>query len=308
MTAAPSAPATADGEGRPRRWWVAFLLNLLLPPSGYAYAGSWLAAAMAFLLIVLVPMMGMQVTAAYPPGVYALGLSGIVALSAIAAVALAGHAAVLAAKAPPKTGNPVAHAMLYGLAWAVAFGANVSLRAFWPNPTYEVAAASMAPTLQPGDIVLVDGARARCGGRKLRAGQVVLYRQPAKPQPFMLRIVAGPGQTVSMDAGRLKVDGRPLVRSTPSRAALPDTVAPAVVFHETLPNGVSYRIADSLAGEDLDTAPPIVVPQGAWYLLGDNRDDVVDSRVHGPVRTDDICAVAQKIVAARDMSRVGQAL
>ena len=47
---------------------------------------------------------------------------------------------------------------------------------------------------------------------------------------------------------------------------------------------------------------------GSRDLLGDNRDSTADSRTFGPVAGRDICAVGLKVVASREVSRVGQPL
>lgn len=303
MTTAPPS------GGRPRSPLAAFLLNVILPPAGYAYVGAWLTAAAAFVLIVLVPMMGLLVTAAYPPGLYALGLGGIVVGSLSAVLLMGGHAAVLAAKAPPKAGPRLAHLGLYLGVWLAAFACNVLLRAYWPNPTYQMTSEHMAPSLQAGDIVLVDGARALCGGHTLKPGQVVLFRRRGQAEPLMHRIVAGPGQTVSIDAGRLRIDGREATQQVVGSVRTSGSAVPASIVQETLPGGAAYRTLDLGPGGPKDTLGPLIVPAGAWYLLGDNRDNAVDSRSFGPVATADICAVGQKIVASsRDMTRVGQVL
>jgi len=295
--------------GRPRSPLAAFLLNAILPPAGYAYVGSWVTAAVAFLLIVLAPMVGQLVTAAYPPGLYALGLGGIVVGSLSAVLLMGGHAAVLAAKAPPKTGPRLAHLAMYVGVWVVAFGCNALLRAYWPNPTYQVASEAMAPSLQTGDIVLVDGPRALCGGRALAPGQVVVFRRPGQIEPQMHRIVAGPGQTISLDAGRLKIDGRDVAQAVVGSARTEGSAVPASIVQETLPGGARYRTLDLGPNGGLDTVAPVIVPPDAWYLLGDNRDNAADSRTFGPVKTADICAVGQKLVASsKDMRRVGQVL
>ncbi|HEX8839459.1 MAG TPA: signal peptidase I, partial [Sphingomicrobium sp.] len=49
-------------------------------------------------------------------------------------------------------------------------------------------------------------------------------------------------------------------------------------FRETLPNGASYTILDQLPDSAGDDFAPVKVPAGKLFLMGDNRDDSLDSR------------------------------
>ncbi len=306
MTHAPIAAAPT--AGRPRTWWVALLLNLVVPPAGYAYVGAWVPAAVTLAIVMIVPMALLEVTLLYPPGLYALGMDGLFTGGAIASLSLSGHAAWLAVRSPPKTGPRLRHAALYLATWVVAMGTNLLLRAYWPSPTYSVVSSSMAPNLQPEDVVAVEGARALCGHGDLRPGQVVVFRKPGAQVPYIHRIVAGPGQAVGLDRGILSIDGQPVRRQLRGPARTPDVPSPATVVEETLPDGAAYRTLDLGPDGALDTVARTTVPAGSWYLLGDNRDNSADSRVYGAVLAKDICAVGLKIVSSKDMTRVGQAL
>lgn len=300
--AAGSPPAT----GRPRRRLTAFLLNLFLPPAGYAYAGAWVAAGMALALLMIAPMTLLEISSEYPPGLYAIGEGGMLAVGGAAALGLAVHAAWFAARSGPATGAPWRQAALcLGLAGA-AIGANLLLRAYWPNPTYEATGTTMAPTVEPGDLVLADAARAHCGRGDLKPGQVVVYRRDGASH--VQRIVAGPGQLVAMQAGRLWIDGAYVGQAAAGQRRLHDLAIPAAVIRETLPGGAAYQIL-SLGGDGpYDNLPPRRVPPGSWYVLGDNRGAAADSRVFGPLPGRDICAVATRIVNSKDPRRVGQRL
>lgn len=291
---------------RPRRWWIALLLNAVFPPVGYAYAGAWKMVA-----VTVVALMGGAVavnewTLASPPGIYRYGPQGLLAGAAIVAAVFGLHAGWLAWRAPPKAGRPSRLALLYVAPWVVLVAANMLYSAYGPHPTYSMASASMEPTLREGDIIMVEGARANCGRTDMKVGDVVVFRRPDTAAPYVHRIVAGPGQTVAMKDGRLIIDGAPVGRRPLGSVAAPSSPLRTTEFEETLPNGVRHRIYDRGPDAEMDHLAATTLAAGSWYLMGDNRDNAADSRVKGPVPSRDICAVALKIVYAKDKSRVGR--
>lgn len=189
--------------------------------------------------------------------------------------------------------------LILGLSVVVLGGALGGWRAYGPNPTYSIPSGSMIPTLQPGDYIIAHGARSLCNPPALKAGQVVLSRE--RGSTFVRRLIAGPGQAVQMVDGRLWIDGAPV--RTEAAGSSPD----GKLFRETLANGASYLMQD-LGDRDLDHTTPVTVPAGHWFLLGDNRDNALDSRVNGPVPTSAICARAIKIIKSRDKDAIGRRL
>lgn len=291
---------------RPRRWWIALILNALFPPVGYAYAGAWKMVAVTVVAVMAAAVALTEWTLVSPPGVYAYGVDGVLIGAGVAAAVLGLHAAWLAWRAPPRGGRPSKLALLYVAPWVALFIANMLFSAYGPHPTYVMSSASMEPTLKEGDIVMVEGARANCGRTDMKAGDVVVFRRPDNAAPYMHRIVAGPGQTVAMQGGLLVIDGKPAARRPLGSVAMPNTPLRVTEFEETLPNGVRHRIYDLGSDGDLDDVAAKTVPAGSWYLMGDNRDNAADSRIKGPVPSRDICAVVLKTVYAKDKSRVGR--
>ena len=291
---------------RPRRWWIAFLLNAVVPPVGYAYAGAWKTAVATVVVLLAGAVAVNEWTLASPPGLYAYGLNGLLIGAAVAAGLLGLHAAILAWRAPPKGGRPSKLVLLYIAPWVILLVANMLYSSYGPHPTYSMASASMEPTLKDGDIVMVQGARANCGRTDVKVGDVVVFRRPDTAAPYLHRVVAGPGQTVAMNGGLLVIDGNPVTLHAKGSAKLPDLPMRVTEFEETLPDGVRHRIYDFGPKGDLDQMAATTVPAGSWYLMGDNRDNAEDSRLKGPVPGGDICAVVLKIVYAKDPSRVGR--
>lgn len=290
---------------RTRIWQLALVLNVVFPPAGYAYVGAWRTVAI-FAGLFVVGMVGLtEWTIAMPPGMYGLGAPGTVVLALSLAVALGVHAAWMSEDALPRSGSRVRHAVTY-MATSVGLLTVAQLfHAFWPHTFYTFASAAMAPTLRDGDIVAVNGARARCDGPEPRLGEVVLHQRDGSSAVFMHRLVAGPGQTVEMTDGQLIVDGRKVLRDGVGQEAIEFRSRPATVVQETLPNGARYRTLDQGTGGMVDNVAATRVPDGAWYALGDNRDNSADSRVNGPIPRRNICGTVFRIISSQDKSRVG---
>mgnify|MGYP000038227870 CR=1 FL=1 len=148
---------------------------------------------------------------------------------------------------------------------------------------YVVSSASMEPGFIEGDIVLADQSRGDCGNTIPKAGDVVI--QSRNGVPWIRRVIAGPGQTVQMINGRLYIDGLEAVRK-------PLAEGPSgggTLYAEPLPNGARYQIQD-LGDGFLDNTEVLSIGPDQWFLMGDNRDNAIDSRADGSVPTQAICA------------------
>lgn len=139
------------------------------------------------------------------------------------------------------------------LAWGIALV--LLLRAFVVEP-FSVPSASMLPTLRPGDHVLVDKLAYRFGGDP-RSGDLVVFHAPHSGELLLKRVVAVGGQRVAIEDGVLHVDGR--------------AVREPFVDHA--------RVDSVYFG-------PVRVPRGSLFVMGDRREDSVDSRDFGAVERD----------------------
>jgi signal peptidase I len=152
---------------------------------------------------------------------------------------------------------------------------------------YVVPSGSMEPTLRPGDRVVVDmsayGLRIPYTetvvlerGRPQR-GDVVLLPSPATGDRLIKRIVGVAGDRVTLQDGRLSIDGVP--------AAVGDGRGERVGAH-AVPLNLAYG-----GGPDID----VVVPRGHVLVVGDNRGNSLDGRMFGFVRESAVYAKARGV-------------
>ena len=149
---------------------------------------------------------------------------------------------------------------------------------------FQIPSTTMAPTLVVGDHIMVDKL-----SHSPRRGDVVVFKYPLDPSiDYVKRVVGLPGDVVEISHGRLLINGaatsRERYQADCAKAAdgFTEGSTPCVLWRETL-DGHTYNIGtETVFGESRDMAPR-VVPAGALFVLGDNRDNSSDSRVWGYV-------------------------
>ena len=162
---------------------------------------------------------------------------------------------------------------------------------FGPDQAFVANSGSMLPAIAPGDCIIVRSTGA--GSYQPRPGDMVAVVRPSNRQTHVKRVIAVGGQTVQMIGGRLYVNGAPV-----DTVRLPDYEVPSGVtdracrndgredgrclvhqWRETLPNDASYPVLDARDNPVSDDSAEQAVPDGHVFLLGDNRDNSLDSRI-----------------------------
>lgn len=171
----------------------------------------------------------------------------------------------------------------------------LGVRAFLVE-AFKIPTGSMEGTLLIGDFLLVNkfvyGAEIPGTGVRLPAldeperGDVVVFNPPHEPhRNYVKRVVGLPGDTLEMRGKELFVNGasleEPYVRVMDLRGD---------AMHPNMKWQAGHLIASTPSdyAPSRDTWGPLVVPDSAYFVLGDNRDNSEDSRYWGFVSRDGI--------------------
>jgi signal peptidase I len=195
-------------------------------------------------------------------------------------------------RAPAEAERIAAREWVRSLAGAVVLFAVLRL---FVVQVYDIRSGSMQETLQVGDYVVANNtlfgiqipftSRRTPALRQPRAGEVVVYR-PAGYSPVqdhIKRIVGVPGDTVQMVGGRVYRNGRPLREPYARQATEADVPLPAegpYNFRWQL-DALAPRADRAGYAPTRDNWGPLVVPAGRYLMLGDDRDNSVDTRHTG---------------------------
>lgn len=161
------------------------------------------------------------------------------------------------------------------------------VRSFLFEP-FRIPSSSMVPTLLVGDFIFVNkyvyGLRLPVINQKIweigepSRGDVVVFRLPADPSiNYIKRLVGLPGDTVTYRNRRLYINGE-LVASEPAGRYQGKGQHGALLYHEKL-GKVEHDILLMPGQRSLEGT--FVVPEGHYFMMGDNRDNSRDSRYAG---------------------------
>lgn len=185
-------------------------------------------------------------------------------------------------------------------------------RSFFFSP-FNIPSESMLPRLMDGDYLLASKwsygyskyslpfsaplIPGRIFASQPERGDVVIFKAPpGNNVDYIKRVIGLPGDTVQVIDGVVQLNGKTIPKERISDAVVP--VSPNTQcadpvfsvedengtegchyprFRETLPGGKTYEVLD-FGMTPQDNTPPVIVPEGHLFLMGDNRDNSEDSR------------------------------
>lgn len=180
----------------------------------------------------------------------------------------------------------------------IAFG----VRTFAFEP-FNIPSGSMIPTLLIGDYLFVSKYsygyskhtiafgmpvfEGRIFGKMPERGDVAVFKLPRDNKTdYIKRVIGLPGDTIQMIGGILHINGQPVKRDRIEDYVTQDSLGRTIriaQYNETLPNGAIHHIIEESDSGPLDNTPAYKVPDGHVFMMGDNRDNSLDSRVPAQV-------------------------
>lgn len=197
------------------------------------------------------------------------------------------------------------------------------IRSFFFEP-FSIPSGSMIPTLLVGDYLFVSKYTYGYSRYSLpmgvplfegrvwydapERGDVLVFKLPTDNETdYIKRVIGLPGDTVQVRNGRLYINGNIVPRAKKGEFVLrlPDGSAQRFTeYTETLPGGYKHPILEISDKERYDDTEIFVVPEDYFFMMGDNRDNSVDSRSIsvGMVPKENLVGKARKIFYSNDGS------
>lgn len=165
---------------------------------------------------------------------------------------------------------------------------------------FNIPSSSLVPTLLVGDYLFVSKFSygfskhsipfsppvfsGRIFGSEPKRGDIAVFKLPRDPSiDYIKRVIGLPGDRIQMIDGIIQINGQPVPKQklgTKELNAGAGYKDEATYYRETLPNGVTYTIQElEKFGNKLGrNTSAYVVPPGHFFMMGDNRDNSLDSR------------------------------
>lgn len=143
---------------------------------------------------------------------------------------------------------------------------------------FQISNEAMTPALLPGDHVIVH--RAAYHAAEPQRGDVVVYRYPDENgKLFLHRVIGVPGDRIEVRNQVVSLNEEALAEPY-----------------------VQHTDRSSMVGNVRDNLGPVTVPPDTYFVLGDNREESLDSRFFGPISKEHIVGKAVFIYWSVDLS------
>lgn len=178
------------------------------------------------------------------------------------------------------------------LLWALAIAFAVRSCALEP---FNIPSGSMIPSLLIGDYLFVNKASYGYSrhsfpfslplvpnGKRIfysepKRGDVVVFRLPSDTSvDYIKRVIGLPNDKIQVKDGILHINGQPVKRTFAGVVKEDNKIYTR--YDEELPNGVIHPIWELSNDMQQDNTPEYIVPEGHFFMMGDNRDNSKDSR------------------------------
>lgn len=277
---------------RARKPIAAALLSSVVPGLGQLYNSQPVKGILfylaTFFLIILLSFTGLQFSF--------FGLMAIILLALFLWLFIVVESFTTASKVKSRPHRPYNKWYIYLLIILLSFGIDLALTDFFLKDVlgikgHKILSDSMQPTLQKGDYIMIRLRYYR--SRKPERGDLVVLKNPQNPsQELIKRVVGLEGEKFEIRNKRVFINNSPLQEDYKTR----------------LDSSVYIRKLSPFDNSIRDNCGPLIVPWGHCFVLGDNRDNSLDSRHWGSVSLKHITAKALYIYLSADLIKIGRSL
>lgn len=258
-----------------RRPWLAFGMSMVCPGLGQLYNGNGILALTAFPVGIIFAL----TTTFYFFGDLKMLLQAL-CISLVIDFVYAVHAYREAKRLGAVNLKPFQRWWLYLGFLVVSYGIPDGYGKIYPSRflSFQIPSESMLPNLLVGDRLVADGWA--YWGKDPARGDIVVFDYPKDTSiKYVKRLVALPGETVEMREGEIYVNGARMEQRRNGAVKVSSEGWSREEFLEKLgeKEHSMYRTQPAAPGD----FAPVVVPEGKFFVMGDNRDRSSDSRVWG---------------------------
>lgn len=152
--------------------------------------------------------------------------------------------------------------------------------------SFKITSTSSQPTMEIGDRVIAD--LNAFNNIKPNYGDIVIFQKKDSINPWVYRIVGLPNDKLEMQNNFLIINGKKCKTSFIKESKSEEFDVNE--YLEELPNGHKHKICTFKRPfeNSKNTEHEIIIPKNSYYLLGDNRDNAMDSRYIGVIKEDEI--------------------
>ncbi len=160
---------------------------------------------------------------------------------------------------------------------------------------FTIPSASMEPNLYEGDYIVVSKwtygysrhsipfspglFKGRIMENQPERGDIVVFKLPRDNKTdYIKRLIGLPGDRVQMINNVLYLNGAAVPDVVLTRDTVDEVGRSVIQFNETLPGGKTFKAQEFGPGNLLDNTAEFTVPAGYYFMIGDNRDNSLDSR------------------------------
>ncbi len=264
-----------------RRAWVAFILSLIVSGLGQLYNGQWKKAILFYGINLGMTILSLRVLIET-----FYGLLGSLAYAVVFVLFTCIEAAFQAVKTKEIVLTRYTRWYVYFLLWFINIFVNLYLiSSISSYQSYKTSAGSMKPSLALGDYFIIN--KTFYQHHPIERGDIVVFAYPDDPsRDFVKRVIGLSNEKIELMNKEVFIDAQPLQENYIQHNS-----------NDVLPSEYSPR----------DNFGPVIVPPDSIFLLGDNRDNSMDSRFWKN-RYANINTIKGKVLYlywSKDLSRIG---